>query len=80
MEKKNKNDQDGAATEAHRHKHTVERAVDKRALLQKHARQKSASLLGARQKNAGQLGLVGLLHFIIHFRHVNFLLYEYRIP
>ena len=75
MEKKNKNDQDGAATEAHRHKHTVERAVDKRALLQKHARQKSARLLGARQKNVGQLGLVGLLQC-----HVNFLLYEYWIP
>lgn len=34
----------------------------------------------ARQKNAVQLGLLGLLYFILHFRHVNFPLYEYWIP
>ena len=57
----------------------------KRALLQKNARQKSARQIsarqmnarqmGARQKSTNQLGLLGLLYFIIHFQHVYVLLW-----
>ena len=45
------------------------------ALAQKRERRKSARQMGAIKKSANLLGLLGLLYFIIHFSHVNFLLW-----
>ena len=66
-----------------RQKCAVKKAQDRRVLVQKRAKQKSARLMvarkksarqmGARQKSADQLELLGLLYYTIHFRHVNFL-------
>ena len=73
-------------TKARRHGCPVKRTQDERALLQKHARQKNARLIGPRQKSGRYIGLrqdsagqLGLLYLIIHLRHVDFLLYEYWI-
>ena len=58
----------------------------KRALLQKHARQNDARLIGRRKKNGRYIGLkqdsagqLGLLYLITHLRHINVLLCEYWI-
>ena len=56
-------------------KHVVKKVQDKMALVQKRARRKSARQMGAIKKSANLLGLLGLLYFIIHFSHVNFLLW-----
>ena len=56
-------------------KRAVIRAQDKRALLQKCARRKSATQISSRQKGANQLGFLGLWYFIIRFCHVYVLLW-----
>ena len=56
-------------------KHVIKKVQDKMALVQKRARRKSARQMGAIKKSANLLGLLGLLYFIIHFSHVNFLLW-----
>ena len=57
----------GEATEGRQRKRAFKKVQDKRAVLRKRARRKNA-----RQKSVNQLGLLGLLYFIIHFRHVSF--------
>ena len=56
-------------------KHVVKKVQDKMAQVQKRARRKSTRQMGAIKKSANLLGLLGLLYFIIHFIHVNFLLW-----
>ena len=56
-------------------KHVVKKVQPKMALAQKRERRKSARQMGTIRKSANLLGLLGLLYFIIHFSHVNFLLW-----